>query len=96
MCNGILQMKKQAPSLTEGITQLRDGSMKLSKGLTEFNEQGIEKLVDAVDGDLGSLVTRVRATVDVSKNYKSFSGLSEDMDGEVKFIYRTQSVKNPY
>lgn len=96
LCNGILKMKKQAPSLTEGITQLRDGSMKLSKGLKEFNEQGIEKLVDAVDGDLGSLVTRVRATVDVSKNYKSFSGLSEDMDGEVKFIYRTQSVKIPY
>lgn len=89
---GALQLKKGAPALVEGVTALRDGSMELSDGLREFNEKGVEKLIEAVDGDINGLVTRLKATVDVSKNYKSFSGLSDDMDGQVKFIYRTEAI----
>lgn len=91
--NGILTLKNGAPALVDGVTALRDGAMKLSDGLKEFNEKGVQKLVDAVDGDLGGLFTRVKATADVSKDYNSFSGISDDMDGQVKFIYRTDSVK---
>lgn len=91
--DGILTMKNGAPALVEGITQLRDGAMQLSDGLKEFNEQGIQKLADAVDGDLEGLVARLRATVDVSKNYRSFSGIGSGMDGQVKFIYRTDAVE---
>ena len=91
--NGILTLKNGAPALVDGVTALRDGAMKLSDGLKEFNEQGVQKLVDAVDGDLGGLFARVKATADVSKDYKSFSGISDDMDGQVKFIYRTDSIK---
>ena len=72
---------------------MRDGALTLSDGLKQFNEQGVQKLVDAVDGDLGSLLTRVKATVDVSKDYRSFSGLSDDMSGQVKFIYRTDAIE---
>lgn len=91
--DGIITLKNGAPALTDGVTKLRDGSMKLSEGLQEFNEQGIQKLVDAVDGDVNGLLTRIRATADVSGNYNTFSGLAEEMKGEVKFIYRTDSVK---
>lgn len=91
--DGIITLKNGAPALVDGITALRDGAMKLSDGLKEFNAQGVQKLIDAVDGDLGGLFTRVKATADVSKEYKSFSGLSDDMDGQVKFIYRTDSIK---
>ena len=79
--------------MTDGVTQLRDGALTLSDGLKQFNEQGVQKLVDAVDGDLGSLLTRVKATVDVSKDYRSFSGLPDDMSGQVKFIYRTDAIE---
>lgn len=91
--DGIVTLKNGAPALVDGVTKLRDGAMELSEGLKEFNEQGIQKLVDAVDGDLNGLLTRIRATADVSGNYNTFSGLSEDMEGQVKFIYRTDSVK---
>lgn len=91
--NGILTLKNGAPALVGGVSKLRDGSMKLSNGLKEFNKKGVKKLVDAVDGDIGGLVTRAKATVDVSKDYKSFSGISDDMDGNVKFVYRTDSIK---
>lgn len=91
--NGILTLKNGSPALVDGITQLRDGAMELSDGLKEFNEKGVQKLVEAVDGDLDNLSARIRATIDVSKSYKSFSGTSSDMDGQVKFIYRTESIE---
>ena len=89
---GILTLKNGAPALVDGVTQLRDGAMQLSDGLKEFNEKGVEKLVDVVEGDLDGLLERVKAIADVSANYRSFSGLSEDMDGQVKFIYRTDAI----
>ena len=85
-------MKDSAPALVDGITQLRDGSMELSDGLKQFNEEGIQKLIEAVDGDLEGLSDRIRVTADVAKNYTSFSGISEHMDGDVKFIYKTDSI----
>ena len=92
--DGILTLKNGTPALVDGITQLRDGAMQLSDGLKEFNEQGVQKLVDAVDGDLTGLTTRLRATIDVSKNYRSFSGIDDNMDGQVKFIYRTDAIES--
>lgn len=53
-------MKDSAPALVDGITQLRDGSMELSDGLKQFNEEGIQKLIEAVDGDLDGLSNRIR------------------------------------
>ena len=91
--DGIITIKNGIPALTEGVTQLRDGSLSLSDGLKEFNEKGIQKIIDAVDGDLSGLVDRVKATIDVSKKYRNFSGISEGMDGQVKFIYRTDGIE---
>lgn len=54
---------------------------------------GIQKLVDAVDGDLDGLFNRLRKISEVSKNYKSFAGIDDAMDGKVKFIYRTDAIE---
>ena len=93
LLQGIQTMKDSAPARVDGITQLRDGSMELSDGLKQFNEEGIQKLIEAVDGDLDGLSNRIRVTADVAKHYTSFSGISEDMDGDVKFIYKTDSIE---
>lgn len=90
--DGILELKNGIPALSDGVSQLRDGAMQLNDGLNELNEKGIQKLIDAVNGDVSSLAARLRATADVSKEYKSFSGLAEGTDGSVKFIYRTESI----
>lgn len=90
---GVMQLKNGSGALTEGVSQLKSGAMQLSDGLKTFNEQGVQRIVEAAGGELGSVVTRLRATCDVSKNYKSFSGIGGDMDGQVKFIYRTEAIK---
>lgn len=93
--DGILTMQGSTPSLIDGITQLKNGSLKLSGGLEELNEKGIKKLVSAVDGDLGTLIDRLRSTVDVSRNYRSFTGNSDDAESRVKFIYKTEGIEAP-
>ena len=91
---GILTLKNGIPTLTDGVTQLRNGSLTLSDGLKEFNEKGIQKIIEAVDGDLAGLADRVKAAVSVSKNYRNFSGISDGMGGQVKFIYRTDGIED--
>lgn len=91
--DGILTLQDGMPALVSGVTQLRDGAMSLNEGMKQLNEQGIQKLAKLVDEDLGSLAVRLRATVDVSKHYTNFSGIADDMDGQVKFIYRTEQIK---
>ena len=93
LCDGVNTLKNSLPALTDGVTQLRDGAMQLSGGLQEFNEKGIQKLVDAAEGGLEGLTERIRATAEVSRGWRSFSGISEEMDGQVNFLYRTDAVE---
>ena len=91
--DGILTLKNGTPALVDGVTQLKDGAMQLDGGLQLFNKEGIGKIVGLVGGDLNGIVTRLKATIDVSKNYRNFSGISDDMSGQVKFVYRTDEIK---
>lgn len=90
--NGVLQLQDGTPALVSGVTQLKDGAMQLSEGLQQFNRDGIQKLVNLLQNDVGDLSARVQATIDVSKDYRSFAGISDDADGQVKFIYRTDEI----
>ena len=82
-----------APMALMLVKQLRDGAMQLSDGLKQFNEEGVEKLVSVLGDDVEGLAERLTATVEVSRNYRSFSGLTDGMDGAVRFIYRTEAVE---
>lgn len=90
---GAGQLQSNMPALISGVTQLRDGSMQLSDGLKQLNQEGIQKLTQALGDNVEGLVDRLTATVEVSRNYRSFSGISDGMDGEVRFVYRTDAVE---
>ncbi len=92
--DGILQIKDGMPALTDGVTQLKDGAMQLNEGLQKLNEEGIRKIIDLVEGDLSSLTARLKATIGVSGHYINYSGISPDMSGQVKFIYRTDEISS--
>jgi len=86
--SGAKTLERTMPQLISGITALRDGAMQLSDGLKKFNEEGIRKLSDALDGDLSEISERLRATGELAKQYKSYTGNSDS----VKFIYKTRAV----
>ncbi|MEE3491942.1 hypothetical protein [Ruminococcus sp.] len=64
-----------------------------SDGLKQFNEEGISKITSLLKDDFGGLAERIKAIIRVSQNYKSYSGLTDQMDGEVKFIYKTAEIE---
>lgn len=86
---GAVKLDNSMPDLIDGVKKLRDGADELSDGLKELNKEGIQKLVDALDGDLDQLSDRLRAISDVSKSYSGFTTDS----GSVKFIFRTASIE---
>ena len=87
--SGAEQLKAGTEQLVPGVEQLADGSKQLADGIKELNEKGISKITGLAGKDLQNLVDRVKATVEVSKSYKSFAGISDEADGSVKFIYKT-------
>lgn len=90
---GLGELNENVPALLDGVTALHDGAGDLSDGLKAFNEEGVQKIADAFDGDLELLADRLEALADAAKHYQSFSGGNEP-DGQVKFIYRTGAVKS--
>lgn len=90
---GVLEIKKALPALTEGIGDLKDGAGELADGIQGMTQRLTDTLKETFGTDLKGLALRLQATVDVAKAYRSFAGISEEMDGSVKFVYRTDAVK---
>ena len=86
LLNGSNQVK-------DGITQLQDGAHTLKDGMQEFDEQGIRKLKDTVEKELGNILDRLEALTSAQCSYDTFSGKAKDMEGNVKFVIETDAIK---
>ena len=92
LSDGVAALQSGSSALLDGVSALNDGAMQLNDGMKEFKEEGIDKLIEVFDGELEDLIDRFRAMADASKEYRSFAGISDQMTGNVKFIYRTDSI----
>lgn len=93
LLDGIATLKNGGKTLVDGVQKLNDGAMTLSKGMKKFKEEGIDSIVDAANGDVQDIIDRFKAVQKASKKYTSYSGISDDMDGKVDFIYKTDSIE---
>ncbi len=91
--DGISSFQSGSSALVDGVSQLKDGGMQLSEGMKQFNEDGIQKITEAFQGDLSQLAARLKALGDVSRSYQNYSGIADGMSGSVKFVYRTASIE---
>ena len=102
---GAKQLKEGKEALDHGSTQLVDGAEKLAEGteelkehMHEFYEEGTKKLHDEVSSsldDVDEVLEMKDVLVDLSKEYRSFSGTAENMDSSVSFVMRTEEIKRP-
>lgn len=90
--NGTQALADQVPALTDGVGKLADGSVTLNEGMVKFDEEGIQKLAGTYNGDVKGMLNKVVAVMQAGSDYQSFSDISEDTLGEVKFIIRTEGV----
>lgn len=82
--------------LKEGSRQLVEGTKELSEGMDQFHNEGIVKMSDEVnsnDIDITRVLENKDQLVNISKDNKSFSGISKDMDGNLKFVMKTDGIK---
>lgn len=90
LANGIGTLQTGSGALIDGVKQLDDGAVQLNDGMIQFDEEGIQKLVNVFSGDIEGLLDKANAMLDTSRAYKNFSGIADDMDGEVKFVFVTE------
>lgn len=79
--------------LTEGAKTLSDGATTLAEGIQTFNEQGIKKICNYINGDLRDIAERTEKLTELSKEYNNFTMLNDGDEGEVKFIMIIDAVK---
>ena len=99
--DGANQVKSGAASLADGTARFKEGTSKLatgadelSEGISKFNKEGIEKLVSSMDdADIEDLFNRMKALVNASGDPTLIGGISDDMTGESKLVFKTGAVK---
>ena len=79
--------------LTEGANTLSEGSTTLAEGITKFNEEGIDKICDYINGDLKDISARLEKLQELSEDYNNFTMLNDGNKGNVKFIMIMDSIK---
>ncbi len=93
--NGAVSLNEGITAYVDAVVQLKDGAAQVRDGMAKFNEEGVSKIAAALDEKLPAIVENVKALQEVSRRYNSYSGISEDMDGAVKFIYMFDGTSAP-
>lgn len=92
LVNGIAALKAGSSQLASGAVSAQDGSAQLSDGLKQFNDEAIQKIVSAYNDNLAGLSDNLKATAQAGKDYQTFSGKDDAMQGKVTFIYETDGI----
>ena len=93
LTSGLSELNNGAATLADGTNQVNDGATTLAEGIKTFNEEGIKKVCNYINGNVKDLTTRVQKLTDLSKDYNNFTMLDGENDGEVKFIMIADAVK---
>lgn len=96
LAEGVTTLVTKTGTVSDAIGKLADGAKTLANGVSEFNEDGIEKISNTVNDLLDSgddFRDRLSKITKASSAYKSFSGISDGMDGSVKFVMSTEEIK---
>ena len=92
LTGGITKLTDASLLIQDGVNKLDDGANQLADGILQFNEEGIEKIVNAYNGDVKDLADKLQAVLDAGEEYQVFTDIADDTNGSVKFIYKLGSV----
>lgn len=92
LADGTNQIVSGVDQLTTGSKTLSDGAHTLADGMVQFNEEGINKILDAYNGDLKPFTDKLQAVIDAGEEYQTYSAIADGQTGSVKFIYKLASI----
>lgn len=94
LVDGAGKLSSATGQIEDGVDKLAEGSDKLMDGMVQFDEEGIQKLLDAYNGDIKELLSKLEAVVEAGKEYQTFTKVADGTKGSVKFILRTEGIKS--
>ena len=92
LADGTNQIVSGVDQLTIGSKTLSEGAHTLADGMVQFNEEGINKILDAYNGDLKPFTNKLQAVIDAGEEYQTYSAIADGQTGSVKFIYKLASI----
>lgn len=92
LADGTNQIVSGVDQLTTGSKTLSEGAHTLADGMVQFNEEGINKILDAYNGDLKPFTDKLQAVIDAGEEYQTYSAITDGQTGSVKFIYKLASI----
>lgn len=90
---GISGLDSAGSTLTTGIGQLQTGSNALTSGLQQFKEEGTGKLQNEYNDNIKTVINRFKSLSSETAIYTSFTGIADNMEGSVQFIFQTEAIK---
>ena len=90
--DGIIQVNDGIIQVNDGAIELADGTITLKDGMIQFNDEGIEKITKMLGIDAPEITETLKKVAELGKNYQSFAGKADDIDGTVTFIYKTDGI----
>ena len=86
LTNGLETIDNGVSALAVGTNKLDNGVLQLASGVKTFNDQGISKINNLVNGDLRNFASRLEKINELANEYNNYAGIQDGTEGEVRFI----------
>ena len=86
LTNGLETIDNGVSALAVGTNKLDNGALQLASGAKTFNDQGISKINNLVNGDLRNFASRLEKINELANEYNNYAGIQDGTEGEVRFI----------
>lgn len=92
LSKGTKKIDSVTKEVAEGVAQLQSGSVSLLEGMNQFKDEGTGKLQSEYNDKIQTILDRFKAITASADDYNTFSGIADDMQGSVKFIFQTEEI----
>ena len=90
--NGASDLANGTLELDNGVVKLSKGSGELVNGIKQFNNDGISKISNEINGNVKNVIKRIEKLEDLSSQYNTF--VSDESRDSIKFISIINNIKN--
>ena len=93
LTDGLSQLNDGSNTLANGTSTLSEGATTLAEGISKFNNEGIDKICNYINGDVKNITTRLEKLEELANEYNNFTMINNGDKGTVKFIMIMDSIK---
>lgn len=94
LSKGTGSLENATKDVSLGVDKLQGGSLSLLNGMNQFKADGTGRIQNEYDNNIKTVVERFKSLSAGAKEYKTFSGVADGMDGEVQFIFQTEEISS--